>query len=100
MTREEEIEQEAGKAFPLPPLYNEEQRRSKEYAQSWAMARDQQWGFQVGAEWADKHPRKGLLDIDKVCEYLKTLQYQEYSGGPMIRLVTDEDIENLKKRFE
>ena len=65
MTRKEEIEQEAGKAFPLPPLYNEEQRRSKQYAESWARARDQQWGFQMGAMWADK------TMIDKACEWLE-----------------------------
>lgn len=26
--------------------------------------------FIGGAEWADQHPRKGLVDIEKVCEYL------------------------------
>lgn len=24
-----------------------------------------------GAEWADQHPRKGLWDAEKVCEWLK-----------------------------
>ena len=23
-----------------------------------------------GAEWADSHPRTGLVDIDKVCEWI------------------------------
>ena len=27
-----------------------------------------EFGFQQGAEWADEHPRKGLVDIEKVCE--------------------------------
>ena len=27
--------------------------------------------FIAGAEWADEHPRKGLVDIDKACEYIK-----------------------------
>lgn len=71
MTRKEEREQEAGKAFPLPPLYNEEQRRSKQYAESWARARDQQWGFQMGAMWADEHPREGLWDKEKVIAWVK-----------------------------
>ena len=26
--------------------------------------------FTIGAEWADSRPRKGLVDIDKVCEWL------------------------------
>ena len=66
MTREEEIKQEAVKVFPLPPLYNEKQRRTNEYAQSWARARDQQWGFQMGAEWADEHPRNDVIGVDSI----------------------------------
>jgi hypothetical protein len=27
--------------------------------------------FIVGAQWADKHPRKGLVDIDDVCRYIE-----------------------------
>ena len=27
--------------------------------------------FQIGAEWADQHPREGLWDKDKVCKYIK-----------------------------
>ena len=27
--------------------------------------------FVLGAVWADEHPRKGLVDIDKVCDWLK-----------------------------
>jgi len=27
-------------------------------------------GFEQGAKWADEHPRKGLVDIDKMCEWL------------------------------
>ena len=27
--------------------------------------------FRLGAEWADKHPRKGLVDIEYICEFLK-----------------------------
>ena len=26
--------------------------------------------FTAGAEWADHHPRKGLVDIEKVCKFL------------------------------
>ena len=27
--------------------------------------------FIEGAEWADQHPRKGLVDIEKACNFLK-----------------------------
>ena len=27
--------------------------------------------FTAGAEWADKHPRKGLVNIDDVCRYIE-----------------------------
>lgn len=27
--------------------------------------------FTIGAEWADSRPRKGLVDIEKACEWLK-----------------------------
>ena len=44
-----------------------------------------------GAKWADK------TMIDKVCEYLKNLIYQEYSGGPSVRQIDDEQLEELRK---
>ena len=27
--------------------------------------------FILGAEWADDHPRKGMVDIEEVCRFLK-----------------------------
>ena len=82
MKREEQIEQAKLEAFPLPPLYNEEQRRSKEYAESWARARDQQWGFQMGAMWSDENPREGLWNKDKVLEWIKK-HYTEYAHNQL-----------------
>ena len=41
-----------------------------------------------------------MVSLDKVCEYLKTLVYQEYSGGPLERKLNDDDLEKLKKEFE
>lgn len=37
--------------------------------------------FVQGAEWTDEHPRKGMVDIEKVCEFvLNNLHhYVEYS---------------------
>ena len=28
-------------------------------------------GFSTGAKWADEHPRKGLIEVEKVIEYLR-----------------------------
>lgn len=48
--------------------------------------------FQLGAEWADSHPREGLWDKDKVCEYLT----EKCKGF----ILTAKDIEDLKKAME
>ena len=31
-------------------------------------------GFVAGAQWADEHPKKGLVDIDRACEWLKNTE--------------------------
>ena len=41
-----------------------------------------------GAKWADEHPRKGMVDIDKVCKYLWEDKYSK------------EQIEKLRKAME
>lgn len=53
MTREEEITNAALEEFY--PYNQEDENRD---------------GFIIGAKWADQHPRKGLVDIDKACEWL------------------------------
>ena len=50
--------------------------------------------FYHGAKWADK------TMLDKACEYLKSLVYQEFGGGPIERTFSDEDIEEFKKAME
>ena len=35
--------------------------------------------------------------IEKVCERLKTLVYQEYPGGPSVRQIDDGQLEKLRK---
>jgi hypothetical protein len=48
-----------------------------------------------GAEWADQHPRKGLVDIEKVIEYMKKNSRFNYL------LETDwEVLEDLRKAME
>lgn len=41
-----------------------------------------------------------MVSLDKICEYLRSLYYQNFSGGPMIRVMDETDIERLRKHFE
>lgn len=41
-----------------------------------------------------------LVSLDKVCDYLKSLTYQEYSGGPIEHMIDDGIIKQLRKEFE
>lgn len=47
-----------------------------------------------GAMWADK------TMIEKVCDYLKKLVYQNYPGGPLERMVDDEYLEELREAMK
>jgi len=43
---------------------------------------NQNRAFVAGAKWADRNPRKGLVDIDKVCEWLEeNLDNYVYNKG-------------------
>lgn len=55
---------------------------------------DYQIGVCDGVRLADK------TMIEKVCEYLKSLAYQEFAGGPLERTFSDEDIEEFKKAMK
>ena len=41
-----------------------------------------------------------IVSLDKVCEFLKTLVYQEYPGGPLVHKIDNNDLEKLRKEFE
>ena len=41
-----------------------------------------------------------MVSLDNVCDYLKSLIYQEYSGGPIVRMIDDDIIKQLRKEFE
>ena len=45
-------------------------------------------------------PCSKMVSLDKVCEYLKTLKFQEYPGAPLQRLLDDSNINALRKEFE
>ena len=52
-------------------------------------------GFLEGAKWADEHPRKGLVDIDKACKYWTTIALNEEEGEIGYYLLSH--IEDFKK---
>ena len=41
-----------------------------------------------------------MVSLDKVCDYLKSLTYQEYPGGPIEHMIDDDIIKQLIKEFE
>ena len=44
-------------------------------------------------------PGPKMVSMDKVCNYLRSLTYQEYPGGPTERMISDEYIEEFKNRI-
>ena len=44
--------------------------------------------------------RTKIVSLDKVCDYLKSLTYQEYPGGPIEHMIDDDIIKQLRKEFE
>ena len=64
-------------------------------------------GIIIGAKWADKNPKEGLVSIDKVCEYLQDVLYEVATGVTCtpdvmsIESTTMEDfINNFRKAME
>lgn len=68
MTREELVNNReykiAGAALNDISNIDEEYADNEDYIGGYAD------GFENGALWADEHPNEGLVNIDKVCEYL------------------------------
>lgn len=56
--------------------------------------------FIMGAEWADEHPRKGLVDIDKVCNWLSEHFYDDEFMKFYDIVDSDSVIEGLRKAME
>lgn len=45
----------------------------------------------MSMEWADD------TMLERVCEHLKKLVYQEYAGSPLQRVISDEELAKLKE---
>lgn len=39
------------------------------------------WGFLIGVEWADEHPKEGLISIEKAAEWVKNSFKGTFSEG-------------------
>lgn len=55
---------------------------------------------EYGEEELEFESRTKLVSLDKVCDYLKSLTYQEYPGGTIERIIDDDIIKQLRKKFE
>ena len=66
------------------------------------------WGetmFRAGAKWADENPRKGLVDIEKVCNFLSNIDIKKYTssitdGVGFVNIHIGDIIEDMKKSME
>lgn len=57
--------------------------------------------FIKGAEWADQHPRKGLWDTEKVCEWLKENAWlYDIVQVHCVQTNIDDIIHDLRKAME
>lgn len=56
-------------------MTQEGKNREKEIAQAaeseYFVTKAEEFAWIRGAEWADQHPRKGLVDIDKIASFIK-----------------------------
>ena len=69
----------------------------KEQIESAAILCGEPIGFIVGADWADRHPKEGLVSIDKVCEWLND-HIDDYGQAGHDRY--DDLIADLRKEME
>lgn len=58
--------------------------------------------FIGGAEWADQHPRKGLVDIENACQKLEKCMYDNlmFQGRLHRKEAIETFIEDFKKHLE
>ena len=59
--------------------------------------------FTIGVKWADSRPRKGLVDIEKACKWLKDNIHDYYTtgdGGDEFEGWFDDMFEDFKRAIE
>lgn len=90
MTRAEERNKAAFEAYPENISYSTVIEQYVDYN------RESREIWLKGAEWADEHPKEGLVDINKACEFL-THYCNQHGVYPTKRV---EIIEQFKKAME
>lgn len=88
-------------------MIREEQIKQRAEAYEWTGDQfDIKQAFIEGTKWADKHPKEGMVSLDKVCEWIKNIDdFSEYIGvifsGPCsIKFYSDSFVKNLRKAME
>lgn len=78
MTREEEYNKAADNYFINFQLLDRKKKTVQEH-------------FIKGIEWSDSHPRKGLVDIEKVCDWIQNnaFKYWEETAFYTSNLISD-----------
>jgi hypothetical protein len=54
------------------------------------------WGFLTGVEWADEHPKEGLVSIEKAAEWVKNA-FKGTFGEGLAENIKQEFIETMTK---
>ena len=54
------------------------------------------WGFLTGVEWADEHPKEGLVSIEKAAEWVKN-SFKETLGEGLAENIKQEFIKTMTK---
>ena len=57
----------------------------------WEYERGLKEGFEKGAKWADEHPKKGLVSIDKACEWLWNEIYERIDDSEIRESLYDDN---------
>ena len=54
------------------------------------------WGFLTGVEWADEHPKEGLVSIEKAAEWVKN-SFKGTLGEGLAENITQDFIKAMTK---
>lgn len=98
MTREEQIKKQSDN-------YSDNRNNYTEWSDYWQELNDIEYverAFEAGAKWADENPKKGLVSIDKACDWFrKDVLYvnNDYFGDPRVMALGYEKIENFITDF-
>ena len=99
MTREEERNKAAFEAYPANISYSTVIEQNVDYN------RNSREIWLKGAEWADEHPKEGLVDINRACEFLeehseKYMKFHNEGDSTIFTYDYVELIQDIKQEME